>query len=94
MTAQVPIVINGAQRALCIPTSALEQRSLDGRATVRVLRGAVPETRAIRVGISDNVQVQVLEGLREGDKVVIGDSASVPANATGSGHPGPPPGRR
>ena len=94
MTAQVTIVINGAKQALCIPTSALDQRFKDGRATVRLLRGSIPETRAIRVGISDNVQVQVLEGLQEGDKVVIGDSASVPANATSSGHPGQPPGRR
>jgi macrolide-specific efflux system membrane fusion protein len=94
MTAQVSIVVNGAKRALCIPVSALDQRSKDGRATVRLLRNSAPETRAIRVGISDNVQVQVLEGLKEGDKVVIGDSASVPANATGSAHPGPAPGRR
>lgn len=94
MTAQVTIVINGARQALCIPTSALEQRSKDGRATVRLLRGSTPESRAIRVGISDNVQVQVLEGLREGDKVIIGDSASVPADAASSAHPGAPPGRR
>jgi len=94
MTAQVSIVVNGAKRALCIPISSLEERSGEGRATVRLLRGATPETRAIRVGISDNVQVQVLEGLKEGDKVVIGDSATVPANATSRAHPGPPPGRR
>ena len=94
MTAQVSIVISGAKGALCIPVSALEQRAKDGRASVRVLRNSAPETRSIRVGLSDNVQVQVLEGLREGDKVVIGDSASVPADATTSRHPGPPPGRR
>ena len=94
MTAQVSIVVNGAKQALCIPLSALEQRSKDGRATVRLLVNSVPETRAVRTGISDNVQVQVLEGLREGDKVVIGDSASVPVSSTSSGHPGPPPGRR
>jgi len=93
MTAQVSVVVNGAKQALCIPVSALEQRSKDGRASVRLLRGSLPETRSIRVGISDNVQVQVLEGLKEGDKVVIGDSASVPADATVR-HPGQPPGRR
>jgi len=94
MTAQVSIVVNGAKGALCIPASALEQRARDGRGTVRVLRGATPVVRSIRVGISDNVNIQVLDGLREGDKVVIGDSSSVPATATSSGHPGPPPGRR
>ena len=93
MTAQVSIVVNGTKQALCIPVSALEQPARQGRSTVRLLRGSLPETRAIRVGISDNVQVQVLEGLREGDKVVIGDSTSVPANTASKGHPGPP-GRR
>jgi membrane fusion protein, macrolide-specific efflux system len=93
MTAQVSIVINGARQALCIPVSALEQRGKDGICSVRVLRAALPETRKIRVGVSDNVRIQVVEGLREGDRVVVGDSASVPAEAA-SARPGPPPGRR
>jgi len=93
MTAQVTIVINSARQALCIPASALEKRSRDGRCTVRVLRGTVPENRNIRVGISDNVQVQVIEGLKEGEKVVVGDSSSVPAADSASNRRGPP-GRR
>jgi macrolide-specific efflux system membrane fusion protein len=43
-----------------------------------VLVGDVAETRTIRTGISNNVQVQVLEGLHEGEKVVVGDSTSLP----------------
>jgi len=93
MTAQVSIVVSGAKQVLCIPASALEQRSKDGRGTVKVLRGSVPVSRAVRVGISDNVHVQVIEGLREGDRVVVGDSTSVPADA-GSTRQGPPTGRR
>jgi membrane fusion protein, macrolide-specific efflux system len=94
MTAQVAIVLNEAKHALAIPTSALGDKLKDGRYTVRVLRNDKPETRTIRAGINNSVYVQVLEGLQEGDKVVVGDSTSVPATATTSQHPGPPHGGR
>jgi len=94
MTAQVSILLNEAKHALAIPTSALGDKLKDGRYTVRVLRNDAPETRTIRAGINNSVYVQVLEGLREGDKVVVGDSTSVPADTTTARHPGPPGGRR
>jgi macrolide-specific efflux system membrane fusion protein len=78
MTTQVVIVLNQARQALSIPISALVDKQKDGRSTVKVLVGDVAETRTIRTGISNNVQVQVLEGLREGEKVVVGDSTSLP----------------
>jgi macrolide-specific efflux system membrane fusion protein len=92
MTAQVAIVLNQAKKALCIPVSALGDKVKDGRVTVKVLAGDLAETRRIRTGISNNVQVQVLEGLREGEKVVIGDSTTLPK--TESSAMGPPPGGR
>ncbi|GFE62775.1 macrolide transporter subunit MacA [Geobacter sp. AOG2] len=94
MTAQVSIVLNEAKHALAIPTSALGDKLKDGRYTVRVLRNDKPETRTVRAGIGNGVYVQVLEGLQEGDKVVVGDSTSVPAAATTAQHPGGPPGGR
>jgi macrolide-specific efflux system membrane fusion protein len=93
MTAQVSIVLNEVKKAVCIPVTALCDKGKDGRCEVRVLRNNRPEIRRIRTGVSDNVQVQVIEGLREGEKVVIGDSASVPASTQTSRPPGPPPGR-
>jgi macrolide-specific efflux system membrane fusion protein len=78
MTTQVVVVLNQVKQALCIPVSALGDKQKDGRTTVKVLVGDVAETRTIRTGISNNVQVQVLEGLREGEKVVVGDSTSLP----------------
>ncbi|MDD2735330.1 MAG: macrolide transporter subunit MacA [Desulfuromonadaceae bacterium] len=78
MTAQVTIVLNQVKQALCIPVSALGDTQKDGRTTVKVLEGGIAQSRNIRTGISNNVQVQVLEGLREGEKVVVGDSTSLP----------------
>lgn len=91
MTTQVAVVLNQARQALCIPVSALGEKHKDGTTTVRVLAGEQAQTRTIRTGISNNVQIQVLEGLKEGEKVIIGDSSSLPKTDSSKM---PPPGRR
>jgi len=91
MTTQVTVVLKQAKQALCIPVSTLGERQKDGKTTVRVLVGEQAETRTIRTGISNNVQFQVLDGLREGEKVIIGDSSSLPKTDSNQM---PPPGRR
>jgi macrolide-specific efflux system membrane fusion protein len=89
MTAQVSIVQNIAKQALCIPASALGEKGKDGRSTVRVLVNNLPENSMIRTGINNNVLIQVTEGLQEGDKVIIGDSSTLPAaeKTTSAAHP-------
>lgn len=91
MTTQVAVVLNQAKQALCVPVSALGEKQKDGKTTVRVLAGEQPETRTVRTGISNNVQIQVLDGLREGEKVIIGDSSNLPKTDPDKM---PPPGRR
>jgi macrolide-specific efflux system membrane fusion protein len=81
MTTQVAVLLNQAKQALCIPVSALGEKQKDGTTTVRVLVGEQAENRPIRTGISNNVQIQVLDGLREGEKVIIGDSSNLPKTA-------------
>jgi macrolide-specific efflux system membrane fusion protein len=93
MTAQVSIILNEAKQALCIPASALGEKGKDGRYAVRVVRDDRPETRKVRIGINNNIQAQVLEGLKEGDKVIVGDSSSLPVTEN-KGPMGPPPGGR
>lgn len=90
MTTQVAIVLNQVKQAICIPVSALGDKQKDGRTTVKVLEGGVAQSRNIRTGISNNVQVQVLEGLREGEKVVVGDSTLLPKTESSNM---PPPGK-
>ena len=92
MTAQVSIVLGSASKALCIPVSAIGEKK-DGYVQVRVLRDNRPETRRVKTGLTNNVFVQILEGVAEGERVVVGDSSTVPA-AEKSNRPGPPPGRR
>jgi macrolide-specific efflux system membrane fusion protein len=82
MTAQVNIVLAEADKAILIPATALDKRDKDGRYTVRVLnRDGKAEARKIRVGLNTTANVQVLEGLAAGEKVVTGEAA---ADASGN----------
>ncbi len=73
MTTQVFIVLNQAPQALSIPAAALGPRGEDGRYAVEVLSAnGKTETRQIRVGLNNNVDVEVLDGLEDGQRVVTG----------------------
>jgi membrane fusion protein, macrolide-specific efflux system len=90
MTAQVSIVLGEVKQALAIPLSALGNGS-GNRYEVKVLKEGKAETRKIKTGLRDNVYVEVLEGLEEGAKVIVGDSKTA-AEETSSGFPGGPMG--
>ncbi|KVN32236.1 hemolysin secretion protein D [Burkholderia pyrrocinia] len=82
MTAQVNILLGSARNALSIPAAALGAKDKDGKYAVRVLRAdGTLDTRAVRTGINTNVKVEVLAGLKEGERVVIGDAADAAAGA-------------
>ena len=73
----------GAQRG-----AARERRSTER--TVYVLSGGQPNPMQIKTGISDGVVTEVVEGLKEGDRVVTAEmsstaAASPPANPFGGG---------
>ena len=92
MTAQVTIVLGESKQALAIPLSVLGQRLAGNRYEVQVLVNDRPEPRAITTGRKDSVNIEVLEGLSEGERLVIGDSASAEAaqQANSSERRGPP----
>ncbi|AKP88465.1 MULTISPECIES: efflux RND transporter periplasmic adaptor subunit [Achromobacter] len=82
MTAQVSIVLGEARDAVVVPASALGKRGQDGRYEVRVVgKNNQTETRQVRIGMNNNVQAQVLEGLEVGERVVSADAAPVAAAA-------------
>jgi macrolide-specific efflux system membrane fusion protein len=77
MTAQVSIVHGTAKQALVVPASALGAKSADGAFSVRVLtEGGKVDLRQVRVGLNNQVKAQVLEGLREGERVIVGEASS------------------
>ncbi|QKZ05037.1 MULTISPECIES: macrolide transporter subunit MacA [Pseudomonas] len=80
MTAQVRIVLGTAQQALTVPVAALGPRNADGSYGVQVVDSkGFAQARTVHTGINNNVQVQITQGLAEGDKVVIGELATATA---------------
>src|SRR3954469_3606959 len=62
--------------------------------TVCVLRGSKPEAVKIKTGISDGVTTEVLEGLKEGDKVITAQLNAPAASSSPAANPFSGGGRR
>jgi len=73
MSAQVSIVQGVVKNALAIPSGALGEQGPDGRFLVRVVGPKGPEERRIRIGVNNRSFAQVLEGLKEGEEVILGE---------------------
>jgi macrolide-specific efflux system membrane fusion protein len=83
MTVQVDIVTGRVSQVPTLPIVALGERGKDGRYTVQVLDAVNKQTpRQVRVGLQDGSRVQVLEGLKIGEKVLLAPpSAEAAASA-------------
>lgn len=83
MTVQVDIETGSAKQVPTMPIVALGDRNKDGRFTVQVLDAANKQTpRQVKVGLQDGARVQVLDGLKVGDKVLLAPPSN--ANAAAS----------
>ncbi|WP_334189203.1 efflux RND transporter periplasmic adaptor subunit [Noviherbaspirillum sp.] len=77
MTAEVHIVLAKAQDAVTIPSAALVKTGSAGSQQVRVVNAdRQVALRPVRLGINNGIDAQVLEGLAEGERVIVGDMAS------------------
>jgi membrane fusion protein, macrolide-specific efflux system len=72
MTVEVNFVLAQAQKALTVPSAALMPGASPNHQSLKILEpdGKI-KTRDVVVGLDNGVQAQVLEGVGEGDKVVL-----------------------
>lgn len=85
MTVQVDIETGSVKQVLAMPIVALGERGKDGRFTVQVLDAANKQTpRLVRVGLQDGARVQVLDGLKAGEKVLLAPPSAADAAAPGA----------
>lgn len=76
MTAQVNLLRDTAKDALLIPVQATK-KDAEGKTFVEVAnKENQPEKRIITTGISDSVDIQVLSGLKAGEKVILATQAA------------------
>ncbi|MDI1338736.1 efflux RND transporter periplasmic adaptor subunit [Polaromonas sp.] len=79
MTLSVEVETGRRERALVLPLSALRGQATSTTATVLVAETGRAQERKLRLGLRTLDAVEVLEGLAEGDAVLLG--SSVPAGA-------------
>ncbi|MGI6245739.1 MAG: efflux RND transporter periplasmic adaptor subunit [Pseudochelatococcus sp.] len=92
MTAEVHIVLGRAENALTIPATALGKATPDGGAyAVQVAEpsGRIA-ARQVTIGLNNKITAEVLSGLAEGERVVIGTYTAQAGAAAGSSRRGPP----
>lgn len=72
MTAAVTIILDKRENVLTIPLSALGRMIAQDQYYVTVLRAdGEKEQVAVKIGLKDEAKVEILEGLAEGDEVVL-----------------------
>jgi HlyD family secretion protein len=102
MTANVSIVVANREGVLTVPNAALRFRPSDpadgaqrgaassGRAVYLAFNGKArraPERVPVKTGITDGVLTEVLEGLQEGDAIIIGVRVDQSNSGSGANNP-------
>jgi macrolide-specific efflux system membrane fusion protein len=84
MTAQVFFILGKAENVPVVPMAALRPapRGSEGSYIARVQNGSEIETRRVKIGLSNRQLAEVKEGLKLGERVVVG-AAEAPAGQKG-----------
>jgi len=69
MTADLDIIIGRAEDVLCVPKEAITERG--GRTIVMLIKDGKSVPQPVITGLEDDVKVEIKEGLKEGDEVLI-----------------------
>jgi macrolide-specific efflux system membrane fusion protein len=84
MTVQVDIETGSVKQVPAMPIVALGERGKDGHFTVQVLDAAHQQTpRQVKVGLQDGARVQVLDGVKVGEKVLLAPPSAGAASMPG-----------
>lgn len=99
MTTEVTIILHQAMHVLAVPVAVLRGGSPEGETQVDVLEDGLPVSRTVHLGLNDKVHVQLIDGVSEGEKLIVnslttvdGSNKNTRSRPFGGGHP--PGGRR
>lgn len=84
LTVQVDIVIESVENALVVPLAAVVENGPIAMVT-RVTEDGKEEVVQVQTGMSDNVWVEIREGLTDSDRVVMNNHALYTSLTGGSG---------
>ncbi len=83
LTAAINIIIEQKDNVLVVPSRAIRRQ---GREQVaEVVKDGKTERRQVRTGLSNDQMVEVVEGLQEGEQVLIPGTTTAPPRVGGFG---------
>ena len=82
MSASADVIIDKRTGVLLVPSRAVTQDS-QGKATVKVMSGGQTTERPVTIGITDDVNTEVVSGLTEGETVIVESRAKAKPPAQG-----------
>lgn len=86
MSCRVEIIVAHYDDALYVPVQSVLQ--IGGQPTVYVVNGSAIERRAVKVGLDNNRMIHILEGLKEGEKVLLNPPLKEAETPAGASQPG------
>ena len=90
MTAQVYIVENKVSNVLSVPAAAIKTDPKIGSYVEVVQSDGTTKKQAVKTGVTNRITTQILSGVNQGDKVVVGQ-ATVSKSSSSSKNKGGPP---
>lgn len=89
MSVENSIVIASVQNALSVPTYIIQ--SDNGGYFVELLKGGKSVKSYVKIGIKDSVNAEILEGVQEGDTLIVSGANSAKKSTSSKGGAGGPP---
>jgi len=75
MTVNATIYLNKRDNVLAVPNKAIKREG--GKKVVTVFENNKPVQKTVRTGWKDSAYTEIVEGLKEGDKVVTGEAVKI-----------------
>ena len=87
MTANMVINVREAKGVLTIPMTALQTNSAGADEVQVMAADGKPQPRVVKLGINDGVNTEIVEGLKEGEQVVVSSGSGEGSIPMGPGGP-------
>lgn len=90
MTAQVYIVENKVSNVLSVPAAAIKTDPKMGSYVEVVQADGATKKQAVKTGVTNRITTQILSGVNQGDKVVVGQATVSKSSSSSKNNGGPP----
>lgn len=77
----IDILVERVANAIKIPSEALKVEK-GGKNLIYIVEGNVVHERKVRIGVQSDTEVQIMEGIKNGEKVILNPSTSIEEGAT------------